>query len=214
MTAPGKTRQRATQQRAEQTRERILDTAVELFSTRGYDGVSVRSVELEAGIKRGLVGYHFGAKEALWKATMTHLFQQLPTLSEEAISAMQDLPGDAQFRVHVTRFIQFSASHPQVSRVIIQEGRHHSWRLEFLLENFVKPRIRWIDEASGGRLNAHSLYILIGASTLVFDVAAECESLFGIDPTTDEFVRDHARQVCDMLLGQAGAVINLNTVDA
>jgi hypothetical protein len=39
---------------------------------------------------------------------------------------------------------------------------------------------------------------VIGASAMVFDVEFECRRAFGIDPTTDEFIRMHAARIVDM----------------
>ena len=57
--------QKATQKRAEETRERLLDAATELFAALGFDGVSARTIETHAGVQRGLIAYHFDTKEAL-----------------------------------------------------------------------------------------------------------------------------------------------------
>jgi hypothetical protein len=46
----------------------------------------------------------------------------------------------------------------------------------------------------------HAYYIALGASTLVFDVDHECRELFGVDPTTDVFIREHADRVADVIL--------------
>lgn len=184
-----------------QTRQSILQTAIELFASRGFDGVSARSIEIAAKVKRGLVAYHFGTKEDLWRASIDHLFEQMPVLSEDARQALQDLPVEAQIRAQITLFVQFSARYPAVSRIIIQEGRSKTWRLDYLVQNHVEPRVDWVNKIVGGNLNAHSLYIFIGAATLVFDVGAECHSLFGVDPYEESFVREHAKVVCDLLLG-------------
>ncbi|MEM9620040.1 MAG: TetR/AcrR family transcriptional regulator [Pseudomonadota bacterium] len=196
-----KKRQRAVQQRAVQTRERILETAIELFATRGYEGVAARNIETTAQVKRGLVAYHFGTKEDLWRASVDFLFAQMPPVSRDTERALQDLPIEAQIRAQITLFVQFSARYPAVSRIIIQEGRSPTWRLDYLVENYVRPRVSWIDKIVGGGLNPHGLYAFIGAATLVFDVGAECRSLFGVDPYDEAFVREHAKVVCDMVLG-------------
>lgn len=59
-----------TNQAEEKTRGRLVLAAVESFTSAGYDGVSVREIERRAGVNRGLVAYHFGSKEALWKETV------------------------------------------------------------------------------------------------------------------------------------------------
>jgi TetR/AcrR family transcriptional regulator len=50
------------------TRERLLISAVQAFSSTGYDGASVREIERSCGVNRGLIAYHFGSKEDLWRA--------------------------------------------------------------------------------------------------------------------------------------------------
>ena len=77
MTVTQKVRQRAVQQRAEETQEAILLAAVELFTTQGFDGISIKAIEQASGTKRGLVTYHFGDKEQLWRLVADHVFAQL-----------------------------------------------------------------------------------------------------------------------------------------
>ena len=83
-TTASKPRIRAVQQRAEDTRARLLEAGIELFSTRGFDGTSIRDVETAAGVKRGLVAYHFGTKEAFWKAAVDRIFDAFPLGEPEA----------------------------------------------------------------------------------------------------------------------------------
>ncbi len=195
-----KERQRATQQRAEDTREAILQAGVELFSTQGFEGISIRAIEAASNTKRGLVTYHFGNKENLWKAVVDKVFNQMPAASAETQAALQDLDENSQIRAHLTRFIHYSAEHPEVSRIIIQEGKSATWRLQYLVDNHVRPRFNLINSLMGNNLDAHTLYIFIGAATMIFDVEAECEALFGFNPRNKDFVREHARRVCDMVL--------------
>lgn len=52
------------------TKDRILDAAESLFSDRGFDGVSIRSIVRLAGVNTAAVHYHFGSKEALIEAVL------------------------------------------------------------------------------------------------------------------------------------------------
>ena len=192
-------RQRAIQQRAEDTKEAILEAAVELFSTQGFDGVAIRAIEEASGTKRGLVNYHFGDKEALWRAVVDRVFGEAPT-NDELLRAVQDLDHEAQVRAQLTAFVRFSAERPEVSRLIIQEGKARSWRLAHLVEHYIKPRLDRFQDLLGHQVDAHTLYSFIGAATLVFDVEAEVEHLFGFNPRSDEFIAEHARRVCDMIM--------------
>jgi AcrR family transcriptional regulator len=50
----------------------ILSTAERLFSTKGFDGTSVRDIADEAGVNIAMISYYFGSKEKLMEA----LFEQ------------------------------------------------------------------------------------------------------------------------------------------
>jgi AcrR family transcriptional regulator len=52
------------------TREAILATARERFSTLGYDRTTLRDVAADAGVDVALVNYHFKSKEGLFAAAL------------------------------------------------------------------------------------------------------------------------------------------------
>ncbi|HEX6234136.1 MAG TPA: TetR/AcrR family transcriptional regulator, partial [Jiangellaceae bacterium] len=47
------------------TRERILEVALDLFGTYGYEGTSIRDISDRMGITKAAVYYHFPSKESL-----------------------------------------------------------------------------------------------------------------------------------------------------
>jgi AcrR family transcriptional regulator len=55
-----------TQQRAEETRSRILDAAGELFAEHGYDATSVADICAHAGVTKGAFYHHFESKQAIF----------------------------------------------------------------------------------------------------------------------------------------------------
>ena len=58
------------QQRSEETRTKIMDAAVKLFSTRGFAAASVDDICAEAGISKGAFYHHFESKQALFLALL------------------------------------------------------------------------------------------------------------------------------------------------
>ena len=50
------------------TKDRIISAAEQLFAERGFAGTSLRGVTSEAGVNLAAVHYHFGTKEALLQA--------------------------------------------------------------------------------------------------------------------------------------------------
>jgi AcrR family transcriptional regulator len=67
-----------------QTRERVLDAAVELFARQGYDGTSVAQVIAKAGIAKGGFYHHFASKDEL-------LYEVYGDLITRQLAAMEEI---------------------------------------------------------------------------------------------------------------------------
>lgn len=69
--------------RGERTRERLLDVAEQLLSTRGVEGVSLREIRLAAGQRNtSALQFHFGDRDGLLRAIIArHRPNQLAILS-------------------------------------------------------------------------------------------------------------------------------------
>ncbi|HUD58428.1 MAG TPA: CerR family C-terminal domain-containing protein [Acetobacteraceae bacterium] len=61
------------QQRGEDTRLRILRTALQVFATEGYDGASTRTLAQRANVNLPALQYYFGNKEGLYRAVIDHI---------------------------------------------------------------------------------------------------------------------------------------------
>ncbi|HEU4753979.1 MAG TPA: TetR/AcrR family transcriptional regulator [Armatimonadota bacterium] len=63
--ASAEAREGRVQRRTRETRRRILRAALELFSERGFEGVTVEEIAERADVARGTVFNHFSTKESL-----------------------------------------------------------------------------------------------------------------------------------------------------
>ena len=194
-----KTRQRAPQKRAEETREMLLDAGTELFSSFGFDGVSLRTIEAHAGVQRGLVAYHFETKEAFWKKVVDNVFVQLVERNAQVLGLMEALPRRERVKLYVTMFVRFSADVPQLNRLMVQEGKTPSWRMDYITETYIRPMQENVRAMLGVDFDPHGYYLLVGAGAFVFSVEHECKKVFGIDPRSDEFVNQHAALVAEII---------------
>ena len=68
------------------TRERLLDTAEELFARSGYAGTSVRDITAAADSNLAAVNYHFGSKHNLYRET---LLRRLATIRRQRLAALE-----------------------------------------------------------------------------------------------------------------------------
>lgn len=65
----------ATQSRGEDTRRRILDTALEIFAAEGYQGASTRVLAERAGVNLPAIQYYYGSKEGLYRAVIDSIVE-------------------------------------------------------------------------------------------------------------------------------------------
>ena len=66
------------------TRQRILDAALEAFGTRGYEAVSLDDLALQLGVRKQTILYHFGSKAELFGATIDGAVAELGETMVEA----------------------------------------------------------------------------------------------------------------------------------
>ena len=55
---------------AKDTRERILEAALEMFSQNGYAGTNIRELSASLGLVKSGIYKHFESKEAIWNALL------------------------------------------------------------------------------------------------------------------------------------------------
>jgi TetR/AcrR family transcriptional regulator len=190
------------------SRERILDASLVEFAKHGYEGATTASVARRIGVTQPLIHYHFGSKEALWRAAVEMAFGQMTAL----IDGMDDGDGDGdpreRLRLVARRIVHFSAQHPEVSRLIIAESAVPGPRLEWMTEKHLRPLIRRIEHTfRQGRdsgivknLSLESLiFLFLGALPHFFDGAPLIGLLWGIDPTAPEHASAYADTLVEVL---------------
>ena len=73
---------------AKDTKERILDAALEMFSQNGYAGTNIRELSASLGLVKSGVYKHYESKEAIWNA----LLDKMIAYYEEHFGSAEHLP--------------------------------------------------------------------------------------------------------------------------
>ncbi len=76
----------------DKTRKAILDAAERLFSEQGFEGASMRAITSAAGVNVAAANYHFGAKEALFKATLA---RRIGPVNEERLRLLEAIEAES-----------------------------------------------------------------------------------------------------------------------
>lgn len=205
-------RKRRVQERAERTRTKLLDAAELAFSQRGFDAVTVRDIEQNAGVQRNLVRYHFGNKAELWKAVVGRLIGLLNLEGQEEGDTSTETGDGEGFRERlaagIRSYVEFSAAHPEFHRLMVQEGTQDSWRIRFLVDAYLRPAMHRLRRIVEDELDLtdeeffHWYYLFVGAGAMPFTMAPEAQPLFGVDVKDDEVIERHAQVMVDFLLSR------------
>ncbi|HET9050271.1 MAG TPA: TetR family transcriptional regulator [Candidatus Dormibacteraeota bacterium] len=83
----------ARSERGERTRQRILDVALDLFRTQGYESTTMRAIAEAAGVAVGNTYYYFPSKDHLVQAFYERMHVERVTRSREELHATHDLRG-------------------------------------------------------------------------------------------------------------------------
>jgi AcrR family transcriptional regulator len=97
------------QQRSEETRSQIINSAVKMFSTHGYTAASVDMICKDAGISKGAFYHHFESKQALFLA----LLDGWLTTIDSSIEASREKPVPETF-------LQIADAYPYIIKTASQ----------------------------------------------------------------------------------------------
>ena len=200
-------RKRKTQERAELTRSKLIDVALQEFSERGFDAVTVREIEVKAGVQRNLVSYHFGSKDELWKAAAAQVIGHLRTFTADRQELVRDLPARERVAYTIRSYVRFAAQHPELQRLMSQEGKQQSWRMHWLVDTFIRPGMDGLRALLGEELDLgdaefmHWYYLFVSGGASAFAMAPEARLLFDVDVTDEAFVTRHGDMMVRLLLG-------------
>ncbi|MGB3625612.1 MAG: TetR/AcrR family transcriptional regulator [Henriciella sp.] len=207
-----KRRKRREQQRAIDTKQAILTSALREFADKGFEGASTREIAERADVNHRLIGHHFGSKELLWKATAKEVFGTYVLKQRERYQGLDGVDQPILLRLMLREFILFSARVPQLHRFMVQANESANERLSWLIENHLAPGISLdlllLKKAQdAGMLRdgdvMHLRYLFIGASTSVFTLAEEYKFMSKQDPFNEKFIEQHVDMVLSLFLTEA-----------
>ena len=194
---------RPKQDRGLETQQRILDAALCLFAERGYDATSVRDIAARLNLNHGLITYHHGSKELLWREAVQWLFERL---AQEMTSPPGDelLPLRPRFESFVHRYVRYCARHPEHARLMIQESMHANARIDWAARAFIAPSHArlfpfFADLVSAGIIAdvplVSFLYVLNAACQAPFVLSYEIDQTHSADTTSDAAIDGHAAMI-------------------
>ena len=130
---------RKQQKRSLQTKQKLLEAALEAFSEGGFKGTSTRDIAARAGVHHPLITYHFSNKDRLWRSAVKHVFADFIEALKVAERDHQTYCPKERFASMIGIYVRYAAENPALHKIVLQESSHESDRLEWLCENFLSP---------------------------------------------------------------------------
>lgn len=95
-----------------ETKEKLLQTAIELFAKHGINGVSTRMLAKESGVNLSSINYYFGGKQKLYDAVLESIIEKISAFiaSKRAPLLETQLPPNEEFKVFIGNLIDFLCS--------------------------------------------------------------------------------------------------------
>jgi AcrR family transcriptional regulator len=103
-------------QQREATIARLIEIACEIFTRDGYANAATEEIVQQAGVTRGALYHHFGSKEGLFQAVLSHIQQQVGLRIEAVVAQQSDMW--EQLVAGSIVFLEVSLD-PQVQRIML-----------------------------------------------------------------------------------------------
>jgi AcrR family transcriptional regulator len=188
--------------------EEIFGVALQAFSTLGYDGVALRTLNRDLGGSHNLLNGRFGSKEALWYATVDWAFQPLVHRLAAAFDPTLTDPLE-QLRIIMRDFLIYSAARPELMGLMNIEGRQDTDRLAYVYNTYIGPSLEPVNRllehlVASGRIRSIPprtlLFLLAHGAAAPFTLEPLARLVDPTDPLDPAEIEAHADLAADLLI--------------
>lgn len=130
-------------------KERIFNVSIDLFSEHGYDGVSIRQIAGEVGIKESSIYNHYASKEAILDAILNFYIEKMLSqdIPIEDAGANLDLGFDYFYQAGLDAFATHLKDEKmsKITRIILIESYHNEKINAFLKKSIINDAVEgWV----------------------------------------------------------------------
>jgi len=136
---------------AKKTKQQLLEAAIKIFATHGFDGASTRMLVREAGVNISAIPYYFGGKGKLYEAVIQHIISVIQNDRAEIITEIRQSldsgslsPAKATRLLHdfikgFTAFLLSKQATPYLAQIIIREQMRPTPVFDILYNEMMLP---------------------------------------------------------------------------
>lgn len=133
-----------------ETKEKIFACALELFSQKGFDGVSIRDIARAVGIKESSIYNHYNGKKAIMDEVCGRFVETLsvsrPPLSEVEKQLCSARPSEVFKGLILSYGSQIDPKIAQMARTVFAEQYHNETARRIFMEEILKNNSRYYEQ--------------------------------------------------------------------
>lgn len=132
---------------ADDTRQRLLEAALELFTEFGFENVTVRDLCKHAAANLAAINYHFGDKLGLYLEVVRAAVAEMEGLNQEMMSR-PDLPPGPRLRhfilTYVPQLMLLDDQYAWIPKLMRHEMMEPTPGSKLLVEAILRPRLVYL----------------------------------------------------------------------
>jgi len=129
---------------ADRTKEKILNTALKLFSQKGYLGATTKEIAKSAGIAEVTLFRYFPSKSALFEEVI-NTYSFLPTL-KETLEKVKKEPCERALKIIAKEFIKVLENKKDLIKIMHSEMHRYPEEIKKIHENIIEKTITVLSE--------------------------------------------------------------------
>ncbi|SEA35619.1 TetR/AcrR family transcriptional regulator [Psychroflexus halocasei] len=106
-------------EKTENTENKILDAAKNIFEVKGMNGARMQEIADAAGINKAMLHYYYRSKQLLFEAVFKNAFSLLAPQLNAILNNDDSI--EEKIRSFTHNYISFIAKHPYIPNFVIQE---------------------------------------------------------------------------------------------
>lgn len=191
-----------------ETEDRIFESALRVFQTKGFDGARMQEIADEADINKSMLHYYFRNKETLFQKVLTVSVEKMLAELMAVLSGSQTL--ESKVVNIVDYFFELNKKNPQLLVFVVYELNRNPLGIKSLFEKseFQFPE-EFIDQISGGIIRGeyrrmapdHFLVNILSLCTMPMLGRSLISSIFHFDSDDfEEFLEERRKLLPDIIL--------------
>jgi len=188
------------------TKDRILDAAEEIFSSRGFDGTKVQEIATAAGVNKAMLYYYFKDKDDLLISVIGRIIQGIGEAIPQYFADSEDTVENIE--AFLDFYIGYLARNQSFVRIMAWEmlsGRHiQTIGKDYIIPVFSLMREKIVEAVDRKTVRPvspeHTVFSVVGMNVFYIVASPMFMLILGDDPLSEDMMEQRKRAVKDLLM--------------